>query len=225
MNEQAASPDLLLLEGMVYGQGRTRHHVLVVHIGRDADDAPGRRADVDELHHRISPHDVAVDRILIRKHPLRQALAHDDDRLATSAVGIVEVASGNHRDAERRKESGRDCPQLRARIFFARRAHVAVRRKLEARTKAAGVAPGNDDAKGDAIHAGQLRNAPHGFFVKSRDLIGRPSVRNRRYVYREYVPGVEAGLRGLQREQCLKQHAGAGQQHEGRGDLCHGEDA
>ena len=102
---------------------------------------------------------------------------------------------------------------------------MTVRRKLEAGTEAAGVAPRNDDAKGDAIHAGQLRNAPHGFFVKSGDLIGRPSVGNRRYVDCEHVARVEAGLRGLQREQCLKQHAGAGQQHEGRCDLSHGKDA
>ena len=81
MNEQTASPNLLLLEGVVYGQGRARHHVFVVHVGCDADDAPGCRADVDELHHRIGPHNVAVNRILIGKHPLRQTLAHDDDRL------------------------------------------------------------------------------------------------------------------------------------------------
>ncbi len=34
---------------------------------------------------------------------------------------------------------------------------------------------------------------------------------------------VEAGLRRLQRQQRLQQHAGAGQQHEARGDLRHGE--
>src|SRR5439155_9264402 len=99
------------------------------------------------------------------------------------------------------KKSWRDGPQLYSRIFFAGRPHVTVRRKLEAGTEAAGVAPRNDDAKGDAIHAGQLRNAPHGFFVKSGDLIGRPSVGNRRYVDCEHVARVEAGLRGLQREQ------------------------
>src|SRR2546430_7199015 len=125
-------------------------------------------------------------------------------------MGVVEVASGDHRNAQGRKKSWRDCPQLRSWIFFAGRPHVTVRRKLEARTEAAGVAPRNDDAKGDAIHTGQLRNAPHGFFVKSGDLIWRPPVGNRRYVDGEPVPRVEAGLRGLHRTKGLNHQAAAG---------------
>src|SRR6266513_1051447 len=58
VNEQTASPNLLLLEGVVYGQGRAWHHVFVVHVGCDAYDAPGCCADVDELHHRIGPHNL-----------------------------------------------------------------------------------------------------------------------------------------------------------------------
>src|SRR5581483_7670275 len=111
-------PELLLPEGVIYGQRRAWHYVLIIDIGRHADNAPGRRADVDELDHRIGPHHVAVDRILIRKHPLREALAYDDDRLAAVAIGIVEIPSGDNRDAERREKSGRDHPEPRAWIFF-----------------------------------------------------------------------------------------------------------
>ena len=73
--------------------------MLVVDIGRYPDDAPGRRADVNKLHHRIGPHHMVVDRILIREHPLRQALADDDDLLTAAAVGIVEIASGENGNA------------------------------------------------------------------------------------------------------------------------------
>jgi len=57
---------------------------------------------------------------------------------------------------------------------------VAVGRKLEARTEAACISPRNDDAKGNAIHSGQLVDAPHRLFVETYDLIGRLSVGNRR---------------------------------------------
>jgi hypothetical protein len=46
-----------------------------------------------------------VDRILIREHPLSQALAHDDYRLAGSAIRIIEIASSDDRDTERREKS------------------------------------------------------------------------------------------------------------------------
>src|SRR5690348_5684659 len=122
---------------MVNAERRTRHDVLVIHIGRDAYDAPGGRADVDELHHRIGPHDVAVQRVLTGKHPLGQALAHDDDWVATSAIGIVEVPPGDNRDAERREEPGRDSSKAGALVFFTRCANAALRGKLEARPEVA----------------------------------------------------------------------------------------
>ncbi len=93
---------------MIYGQCRARRHVLVVHIGHNAHDATGRRADVDELHDRIRPLHVPVNRFLVGEHPLRQALAHDHDPLTVSPVGIVEIATGNDRDTERREKPGRD---------------------------------------------------------------------------------------------------------------------
>ena len=135
--------------------------MLVVHIGHDADDAARGSADVDELHDWVCPHDVTIDGVLTREHALGHALADDDDWLAVAAIGIVEVASSKNGNAECREKSGRDGAQLSARIFFTGRADVAVGRKLEARTKAACVSPGNNDAKGDAIHAGQCVDASH----------------------------------------------------------------
>ena len=158
---------------MIHSQCRSGHHVLVVHIGRDADNAPGRGAHLDELHHRIGPHHVPVDRILIREHPLRQALAHDDDLLAAAAIGFVEIASGDDRDAECRKKTGRDGPQLRPRIFFTRPPDMAVRGEIKSGTKSARVAPRNDGAHGDMVHTRQLCDAPYGFLVEAGDLIER----------------------------------------------------
>ena len=43
VDEEPAAPDHLLLERVIHGQHRARHHVLVVDVGHDADDAPGRR--------------------------------------------------------------------------------------------------------------------------------------------------------------------------------------
>ena len=140
VHEQAAAADLLL-ERVIDGHRRPRHDVLVVHVGRDADDAPRRRADVDELHHRIGPHQLAVDGVLVREHPLRQALADDDDLLAVAAVGVVEVAAGDDRHAQRREESGRHGAEPRARIFFAVRLGVALAGELDAADRSAGVAP------------------------------------------------------------------------------------
>src|SRR5256885_835239 len=71
MNEHAATPHAQLLvnsvgnltEGMINRESYTWDDVLVVHIGGDSDDAARPGADVDELHHRVSPHDMAIERI------------------------------------------------------------------------------------------------------------------------------------------------------------------
>ena len=128
------------------------------------------------------------------------------------------------RNAQRREKSGRDGPEARARIFLARRADVAVGGELEARAEVARIAPRNRGADRDALHARQLRNAPDRFLVEAEDLVGRLAVRHHRHIDRQHVARVEAGLRRLQRQQRLQQHAGAGQQHEGRGDLRDRED-
>ena len=96
--------------------GRPRHDVLVVDVADDADDAPAVGAHVDELHDRVGPHQVAVDRVLVREQLLRQALADDHDALAVAPIAVVEVAAGEQRHAERGEEARRDRPELRPRI-------------------------------------------------------------------------------------------------------------
>ena len=179
----------------------------------------GAGADVDELHHRIGPHQLAVDRVLIREHPLRQALADDDDRLGVAAVAVGEVAAGDDRHAERGEESRRHRAEPRARILFAVRLGVALDGELEARPEAAGIAPRHQRADGDALDAGQLADAAHHFLVEPGDLVWRAAVRHHRHVQRQHVAHVEAGRRALQRDQRRQQHAGAGKQDERRGDL------
>src|SRR5260370_1437893 len=95
--------------------------------------------------------------------------------------------TGNNGNTERREKPGRDGAQLRARIFFTRLADVAIRGKLEAWPEAARIPPGNDDAKGNAVHAGQRVDAPHRFLVESHDLLRRLSVGKRQHIHREHV--------------------------------------
>jgi len=95
-----------LLKRVIYGHRWSRHNVLIVQIGGHADDPPRLLADVDKFHHWIGPHHVVVHRVLVRKHPLRQALAHNDDFLGVLAVGVVEIASGNYGHTECGEKSG-----------------------------------------------------------------------------------------------------------------------
>src|SRR6185295_19648292 len=97
--------------------------------------------DVDELHDRIGPHQRAVDRVLRREHPLRQALADDHDLLAVMRVPGIEITAGDDRHAERSEEPRRDGAEPRARILFADALLVAFRDELESRAKGASIAP------------------------------------------------------------------------------------
>ena len=112
VHEQAAAAELLL-QRVIDVHRRPRHDVLVVDVGDDADDPPAVGADVDELHHRVGPHQVAVDGVLVREQLLRQALADDDDPLAVAPIAVVEVAAGEHRHAERGEEARRHRAELR----------------------------------------------------------------------------------------------------------------
>ncbi len=175
VHEKAAAADLLL-ERMIDGHRRPRHDVLVVHVGGDADDPAGPGAHVDELHDRIGPEESAVQRLPGREHPLRHALADDDDRLGIPAVGVVEVAAGDDRNAERREESRGHGAEPGARILLAVGFRVALDRELKAGTEDAGVAPRHGRAHGDPLDAGQLRDAPHRLLVERRpDLAGSRS--------------------------------------------------
>jgi hypothetical protein len=213
VNEQpfAAEP---LAKRMVHAKRRTWHHVFIIHIGHDANDALGRGIDWDELHHWIGPHQVMVHRILIRKHTLGHALAHDNDRFASVPIPGVEIAASDDRHAERREESGRHRPVPSEGILFARRLDMAVRGKFEPGSEDASVAPRNRAPYRDSFDTRQLRYSPDRFLIVLRDLFGRLSGRHVRHIDGEHVTRVEAGLGGLQCDQSFYKHAGACQQYE-----------
>ena len=102
--------------------------MFIVNIGCDADNAHASRDH--GLHHRIGPAYPVANGLLIWEHALRYALADDDHRLGAATIGIVEIASGNDRNAERCEESGRNRAQLRARITSARRRNVTIDREF-----------------------------------------------------------------------------------------------
>src|SRR5581483_3785605 len=101
VDEETSAPDFLLADRMIDGQHWAGHDVLIIDIGRNAHDAAWLRAHINELDHGISPKDMPVDGVLIREHALREALTHDDDRLAAFSIGIIEIATSDDGDAER----------------------------------------------------------------------------------------------------------------------------
>src|SRR2546423_3666657 len=141
---------------MVDGECLARDDVLVVYIGGHADDAARSLADIDKVHHRIGPHDVVIDGILPREHALCDGLADDHNRFTAAAIIVIEVAPRKNGHAESGEESWRNDAKLRAWILLSRAFRVTFSREIEARTKAAGVAPGNSSAERDAIHAGHF---------------------------------------------------------------------
>ena len=167
VDEQAAAPELLLAEGMIDGEGRAGHDVLVVDIRGDADDAARLGADVDELHDRVGPHEVAVDGVLIGEHAPRQALADDDDLLAAVAVGVVEVAAGDDRDAERGEEAGRDGAESGARILFSPGPGRGRRRRIETRAEVPASRQGTMVPTARRSTPGQFADAPDGLAVEA----------------------------------------------------------
>jgi hypothetical protein len=168
---------------------------------------------------------MTIDSILIGEHALGYTLAYYDDGVAAAPVGIVEIASCDQRDAEGGKKSGRDHTDPRTWVIFTWRTDMAIGRERESKTETADIAPWDGGADGDGVHAWQRRDAPNGFLVETGDLIGFLSIRHYWHINREYVVGVESSGRGLEGEQRLQQHAGAGQQYKRRGDLCDGEDS
>ena len=144
--------------------------------------------------------------------------------LRVAAIGVAEVAAGDDRHAERREESGRDRAEARARILFAVRLGVALGRELEARDR---TCRRRATARSCRRRRARRRAAPRCAASRpcrsrascsgprSYDMIGTFSASTLRVL--------KPGLRPLQREQRRQQHAGAGQQHERRGDLRHRE--
>ena len=136
--------------------------------------------------------------------------------LSAQIVG-VEVAAGDDRHAERLEEAGRHGAEAGARIVFTIRLRVALGRELRVEERA-GLAPRHDRADRHRLHARQLADLANRFAIERQRLLGRP-LEVERHVNGEHVAQVDAGLGLLQRDQRRQQRAGAGQQHERRGDL------
>src|SRR5260370_1528534 len=109
-------------------------------------------------------------------------------------------------------------------MFFAGPADKAVRRKLKARTKAAGIAPRNDNAKSGLVYTGKRFNATHRFLVEVDHLLRRFSVGHSGNVYGEDVTRVQAGLCHLYRKNRFEHHARPSQEYEGGGDFLDGKE-
>jgi len=135
--------------GVVNGGGGHRNDMVVVHIGGDTDNAVRGsdprlfvRSSGNILEHRIGPIDMPVDRILTRKHLLRESGADDHDRLVSLVIERVEIAPGNNGNAQRAEKAGRDGTPQRAGIVFAM--DVAITRELQAWTEVVGITPRGD---------------------------------------------------------------------------------
>src|SRR6266481_1461793 len=153
VDKESTAKHWALFKRVVDREDGPRNDVFVVNIGGDANNAVRRGVNPgDEFHDGIRPEDVAVDSILIGEHSLRESLTYDNDRFLALAVESVEITAGDDGSTVLGKESGRDSPQLRARIFFPGPAKVAVRRELETRTKTAGIAPRNNNAESRLVH-------------------------------------------------------------------------
>jgi hypothetical protein len=163
VNEEATAKYCTHVKGAVNAERGLRNDVSVVNIGRDTHDSvwgdetrlfeigPG-----EELQHGIRPIDMPIDRILVGEHALRESLADDNHRLfifIILAIERIEIAAGNDRDAERRKESGRDDTPLRPRILYAGGMDVSIGGELQTEAGGVAIAPGNDVPEGGLNHA------------------------------------------------------------------------
>ncbi len=207
---------------MIDRQCRSAPDVLIVGVRHDADDAARQRLAAEV---RIGPPHLPVQRLAVREEPLRDALADDHHRLRAAAVLVGEIAPGEHRDADHGEEARRHNAEPRARILFAIRRRVTLDREWHSRAETAGIAPGHEASDRDAVHAGQLGDAPRRFLIKVDDL-GIPDAgarRRRRDIEDQHVPHVVAGVRRLQGDERGEEHARAGEQNERARNLGHRE--
>src|SRR5207302_1778837 len=102
---------------------------------------------------------------------------------------------------------------------------MTIRGELEAGAEDAGFAPWSNHSVSGLDHSRQLINVAYGILVKIHDLLRRFIVLHDGNVDGQHMLHVQAGLRGLQRDERLEKHAGAGEEHEGGGNLNHGENA
>ena len=104
MDKDPAASDFLF-EWMIDRHHGLRIDAFVVDIGHHPHDAPRLRADVDELHDGIGPHQMAIERILPWKQLFGDAAADDHDAFRTITIRLVEIAPGGEGYSKRRKAS------------------------------------------------------------------------------------------------------------------------
>src|SRR5262245_25806667 len=95
-----------------------------------------------------------INRILIREHALCESLADYNDGIfiLILAVEVVEIPTGEDRDAERGKESGGNDTPLSARILFALAMSMTVCGELQTEA-VGGIAPRDHQAECGPFHA------------------------------------------------------------------------
>src|ERR1700684_1826969 len=214
-----------LAERMIDGGRRSRYDVLIIDIGGDPDNAARALAHADEIHHRVGPHNVVIERILPREHPLRDTLADDHYRLATAPVLIVEVAAFNDGHAERREKYRGNRAELWQRILFVTAFPLAFAGEFKSWTEAARISPRHAGAFRDSVDSRHLFDSAYHVPIEVDDLIRSLAIRHHGHIHSQHAVHVETRLRGLQREQRLDQHARSGQQDERGRNLCDREDA
>src|SRR5271166_2230107 len=102
---------------------------------------------------------MVVQRIALGENPLRQALAYNRNQLAAVAVGIVEIASFEDRQAKCCEKCWRDDSKPRVGMFLGRRRNVPVGRKFEVVVVIGSIAPRNGGPDSDVLNVGQFTDS------------------------------------------------------------------
>ena len=220
MHEQPAAARFLL-KRLIHRERRLWRNAGVIEVGNHADNPTRFLAQVDELADRIRPEQLAVHDLGGREHSLGQRLTDDHDLLRAGAIVSVEVAAGQDRNTKRGEEPRSDRPRTGNRILFAVLPDAPFNRKLHAAAQVIDVAPRHRAANRDALHTRHFRRATVQLSIEPQHLVARTAKRRHRHVDRQDAAGLDARTRGLQRHQRANEHAGAGQQQERCGNLCH----
>ncbi|MGH8525480.1 MAG: hypothetical protein ACREXY_15140, partial [Gammaproteobacteria bacterium] len=135
-------------------------------------------------------------------------MADDCDRLFASIIELIEIATGNDRNAQRGKEPRRDHSKLRAGVFLACGVIVTIGAELQ-RGTGAGIAPGSNHPEGCLSDTWKGINATYDFLVKIDNLLACFSVKYGRNVDGKNMARVHTGLRPLQCEKSSHHHTRA----------------
>ena len=152
-HKQTASPSFLVRR-LIDRHGRGGDDVFVIDVRHDGDDAPGLLADADELHHRVGPAEIAIERLLPGKEFLGHALADDHDAFGAFAVGVSKIAALDNGHAEGFEESGRYGTEACAQITLTVLSGCTIHGKDEIDVQCPGIAPGNAEAGRHVLDSG-----------------------------------------------------------------------